>query len=72
MPDGQRRPPRQRGLEIEHASSSTLRDHERLVKFLESHEPYNDLSVDEVISRFERGEFPDVNLLACGRAIRGC
>ncbi len=36
------------------------------------HQPYNDLSDDEVTARFTRGEFPDVDGLKFGRAISGC
>ncbi|KAI1499061.1 kinase-like domain-containing protein [Biscogniauxia marginata] len=35
-------------------------------------EPYKDLSDDEVTAKYERKEFPDVEALKCGNAIRGC
>lgn len=35
-------------------------------------EPYEDLSDDEVTAKYERKEFPSVEVLKCGSAIKGC
>ncbi|KAF2240428.1 kinase-like protein [Trematosphaeria pertusa] len=35
-------------------------------------EPYVDLSDDEVMAKFEQKEFPNVEVLKCGSAIKGC
>jgi len=39
---------------------------------LTSHVPYEDLPDDEVAVKYERKEFPNVEVLPCGRAIEGC
>lgn len=35
-------------------------------------EPYDGLPEDEIIARFTRGEFPDVDEFTCGQTISGC
>jgi len=39
---------------------------------MSGHQPYDSLSDDEVTARYSRGEFPDVDAILCGRAIKAC
>lgn len=39
---------------------------------MSDHEPYNDLTEEEVTVRYSRTEFPDVRRYPCGRVIEGC
>jgi len=39
---------------------------------MSDHEPYDDISEEEVTARYWQGEFPDVDAFVCGQAIKGC